>query len=229
MTWKELIGVLATGRHHYDPDLLERSPLGLKRFAAIARDYRRKNPAKLLGQGRTHDTVTGTAIQFRMPAGFPGAVNRSHPVSIEPCLIDASAPPTLYGQGVVVDPTTQGVRPLATADQTLTDVYGVTVRPFPLQQNTTTPSLYTATPPIAGVIDVMRNGYIMIGFNVSGSAPVKGGSVYIWTAATSGAHIQGSWETANPTTNGMACGTAPRTTYQGGWDANNVGELAFHE
>ena len=229
MTWNELKDLLASGRHHYDPELLEKSPLGLKRYAAIARDWRRKNGGVFAGSFRTHDTVSGTAIKFRMSAGFPGAVNRSHPASIEPCLIDSSAPPTLYGQGVLVDATTEGVRPFAAGDQALTDAYGVTVRPFPLQQNTTTPALFSATPPVAGVIDVLRNGYIMIGFNASGSAPVKGAQVYLWTAATSGAHIQGGWETADPTTSGCKIGLAPRTTYQGGWDANNTGELAFHE
>jgi hypothetical protein len=227
MTWKELKDLLASGRHHYDPDLLEASPLGLKKYAAIARDYRAKN-GLFRGRQRTHDTVTGTAIQFRMGAGFPGAVNRSHPVSIEPCLIDASAPPTLYGQAVLIDPTTQGVRPFVAGDQALIDAYGITVRPYPLQQNTVTPALNTAVPPIAGVIDVLKNGYIMIGFNKSGSAPVKNGQAYIWTAATSGAHIQGGWETAAPAGNGCLIGSPNRSYYQGGWDANDIGELVFH-
>lgn len=225
MTWKELKAVLATGCHVYDPDLLEKSPLGLKRYAAIARDYRRKN-GFLLGAGRTRDGAP--AFNFRMPAATPGTPNRFHPLSIEPCLIDVNAPPTVYGNGVVIDPTTQGVRPLVAGDQALTDVYGITVRPFPLQQNSVAPGFGAGTPPVSGVIGVLRNGYIAIGFNASGSAPVKGGAVYIWTAATSGAHLQGGWETANPAGSGCAVGTPPRTTYQGGWDATNFGELAFH-
>lgn len=221
MNWDELIAKLSTGRHHYDPDLLERSPLGLAKFADTARDYRRKLV------GRTRDTVSGTAINFRMLAGFAGDVNRNHPVSIEPCLIDASAPPLYYGQGVLIDATTQGVRPLVAGDQALTDVYGFTVRPFPLQQNSVAPAFGNATPPVSGVIDIMRKGYMMVPFNASGSAPVKGAGYYIWTAATSGAHIQGLGETASPAGNGMQVGTAPSTTVQGGWDANNVGELVY--
>lgn len=228
MTWKQLKEILASGRHYYDPELLEQSPLGLKRYAGIARDFRHKNGGYLVGRRRTLDTVTGTAITGRMGAGAPGEVTRTHPVSIEPCLIDASAPPTLYGQAVLIDATTQGVRPFAAGDQALTDAFGVTVRPFPLQANTATPTLNSGTPPTSGVIDVLRRGYIAIGFNASGSAPVKGGQVYVWTAATSGAHIQGGWETADPTTNGCKIGLAPVTIYQGGWDANNVGELQFH-
>jgi hypothetical protein len=232
MTWNELKALLASGRHHYDPDRLEASPLGLKRFAAIARDYRHHNGGMFAGSFRTHDTVTGTAINFRMPAGFPGCVNRSHPASIEPVLIDASAPPLLYGQAVLIDPTTQGVRPIVAGDLTASafDCYGVTVRPFPLQQATVTGALYTAVPPTSGVIDVAREAYIMIGFNKSGSAPVKNGQAYVWAAATSGAHIQSGWETAAGTlgTNTVSISVPPRTNYQGGWDANNVGELSFH-
>src|ERR1022692_1518366 len=144
MNWTELKNKLESGRHEYDPDLLERSPLGLKRYAAIARDYRRKQA------GRTRDI----AITFRMAAGYAGAVNRTHPVSIEPCLIDYSSPPLYYGQGVVIDPTTQGVRPLVAGDSGLTDVYGITVRPFPLQQTTGTLPLSSAIgaakPPAGG-------------------------------------------------------------------------------
>lgn len=226
MTWKELKAKLATGCHEYDPDLLEKSPLGLQRYAAVARDYRHKN-GLFLGRQRTHDAAV--AFNFRMGSATPGTVNRHHPASIEPCLIDANAPPTLYGVGVVIDPTTQGVRPIVAGDQALTDVYGVTVRPFPLQQNSVSPAFGAGTPPVTGIIGILRNGYIAIGFNASGSAPVKGGTVYIWTAATSGAHIQGGWETANPAGSGMQVGSSPRTTYQGGWDASNFGELVFHE
>lgn len=227
MTWDDLIAKLESGDHHYDPKALELSPLGLGLFADRARDHRRKH-GLLLGRARTRDTVTGTAINFRMGAGFPGAVNRSHPASIEPVLIDASAPPTLYGQAVDLDATTQGVRPLAAGDQATTDCYGITVRPFPLQANTATPTLNSGTPPIAGLMDVLKNGYIMVGFNKSGSAPVKNGQVYVWTAATSGAHLQGGWETGAPAGNGCLIGSPNRTYYQGGWDANDIGELVFH-
>lgn len=227
MTWDDLIKKLESGDHHYDPKRLELSPLGLAMFADRARDFRKKN-GLFTARHRTCDTVAGTAISFRMGAGFPGAVNRSHPASIEPVLIDASAPPTLYGQAVLIDATTQGVRPFAVGDQALTDAYGVTVRPFPLQANTATPTLYSGTPPVTGLMDVLKFGYIMIGFNKSGSAPVKNGQAYIWTAATSGTHIQGGWETGAPSGNGCLIGSPNRTYYQGGWDANDIGELAFH-
>src|SRR5262249_49948070 len=146
--------------------------------------------------------------------------NRMHPASIEPCLIDASTPPTAYGQAVLVDGTTQGVRPLVAGDQALTDVYGITVRPYPTQSNTVTPTFNTGVPPVTGVIDVLRNGYIMgvLGDGTLTGA-LKGGQVYVWTATSSGHHVQGGFEASNPTSNGMAIA---RCTFNGVQDANGI-------
>lgn len=232
MNWKEFKDVLASGNHHYSPEVLERSALDLKKYASVARDFRMKNP-RHLGRFRTKDN-TSTSILYALPAGAPGTATRLHPDSIWPALIDGSAPPLYYGQGVVIDATTQGVRPLVAGDlvSTAFDVYGITVRPYPLQQTSggMSSSFVNATPPAFGIIDVLTIGGILIQFNNSGSAPVKGAQAYIWAAATSGAHTQGLWETAagTPGTNTNLAGVPPRTSYQGGWDANNVGEINFH-
>lgn len=175
-----------------------------------------------------------TAFQFRMPAGFPGDVNRTHPAEIEATLIDASAPPTLYGQFVLMDATTQGVRPYAAGDasDSVTSIpWGVTVRPFPTQQ-TTTGTAYgaigfgAATPPVAGIIDVARNALIMGQLNVGVTAPVKGGRVYIWCAATSGNHIQGGIETA--ASSGNTVELDQRFVFNSPPDANGVVELSVN-
>jgi hypothetical protein len=231
MNWKDFKSILASGSHWYSPEVLEQSTLDLKKYASVARDFRMKNPGRSLGRFRTVDN-TSTAILFQLPAGAPGTATRLHPDSIWPCLIDGNSPPLYYGEGVLIDPTTQGVRPLVAGDNGVTDVYGITVRPFPLQQTTgnLSASNNAATPPPFGIIDVLTIGGILIQFNNSGSAPVKGGQPYIWTAVTSSPHTQGLWETAvgSPTSNTATIGTTPRTTYQGGWDANNVGEINFH-
>jgi hypothetical protein len=150
-----------------------------------------------VGRQRTRDV----AFAFRMGAGFPGDVNRGHPASIEPVLIDAAAPPTAYGQPVLVDPTTDGVRPFTTTDTAITSIWGVTVRPFPMQASTGTAyggaAFGAATPPTSGALDVLRSGYIMSTALPAGSAIVsKGSPVFVWCAASSGAHIQGGIEAA---------------------------------
>ncbi len=170
------------------------------------------------------------AFQFRMGAGFAGDVNRSHPASIEPTLIDASAPPTLYGQPVLVDATTQGVRPFASGDQsnTVAAGYGITVRPYPTQQSSASnfgaAALGAATPPVTGIIDVLRAGYIMVNLPAGGT-PVKGGAVYVWAAASSGSHVLGAVEaayTAGSTTQLL------NATFNGSPDASGNVEIAFN-
>lgn len=179
----------------------------------------------------THDA----AFTFRMPAGFAGAVTRTHPVGIEPCLISVTNPVTAFGQPVVVDAadTNKGMRPLAAADQSLTTIEGITVRPFPFQQQTTSNlagavTLGTAgTPPTSGVIDILRQGYILVPVNGS---PIKGGAVFIWTAASSGVHVQGGFEAATPGGSGMQISGvgSGKTFFNGGPDANGLVELAYN-
>lgn len=137
------------------------------------------------------------AFQYRMGAGFPGDVNRTHPASIEPCLIDEDDPVVAYGYPVLVDAVTQGVRGMVAGDDSVTTIWGVAVRPFPFQQQAATNygavGLGDATPPVDGVMDILRSGYIMTRIP-AGQSPVKGGAVYVWTSASAGDHIQGGFE-----------------------------------
>ena len=170
------------------------------------------------------------AFAFRMGAGFPGDVNRSHPMSIEPALIDANAPITAFGQPCLVDATTQGVRPFAAGDQsnTVAAGYGLTVRPYPYQQAASTNygavAIGAGAPPLTGVVDVLRSGYIMAQLP-AGGAPVKGGAVYVWSAASTGAHVQGSVEAAYSAGNTTQLVNA---TFNGSPDASGNVEIAFN-
>jgi hypothetical protein len=183
---------------------------------------------KLTTRMKTRDV----AFTFRMGAGFTGDVNRTHPASIEPVLIDASAPPLLFGEAVVVDPTTQGVRPLVAGDSALTKVYGVTVRAFPTQQSSGTnygaAALGSAVPPVSGVMDVLRSGYIMVqlGNNAWPNAK-KGSAVFVWIAASSGNHVQGAFEDTATGGSTIALDTS-LYTFNGTADASGVVELAFN-
>ena len=189
------------------------------------------------------------AFQFRMGAGFPGEVSRTHPVDILPSLIDSNAPPTAYGQGVIIDATTSGVRPIATSGDTgVTALYGVTVRPYPFQQaqtninyggteNSSSGAIATIAPPVSGEIDVLVRGFIIVYVgNYAANPPVKGNQVYIWYAASSGNHTQGAFEAAatggstiaigSPNGNGAA--TFGQNVYwNSGVDAYGYAELAF--
>ncbi len=168
------------------------------------------------------------AFKFRMGAGFSGDVNRTHPATIEPCLIDASAPPTFFGEPVLLDATTQGVRPFTTTDTSATTAYGITVRPYPFQQSSGTnygaATIGNAGSPASGVTDVLRAGYIM-GQVPAGASTVKGGTVYVWCAATTTGHVQGGFEAASSSGN---TATLADCTFNGVADANGNVEIAFN-
>lgn len=168
------------------------------------------------------------AFAFRMGAGFPGDVNRSHPASIEPCMNDVQTPVTLFGQPVLCDTTDQSVRPFAAGDasDTVPAGYGISVRPYPFQQASASnfgEASIGAAPVPAGAIDVLRAGYIMGKLNTGTAA--KGAPVYVWCAATSGSHIQGGLETAASSGNTVQLKNA---TFNGKADAQGNVEIAFN-
>jgi hypothetical protein len=197
----------------------------LKVALAATFGYSRRPAGVFMGRCYTRDN--SMAITFRMRAGFPGEVNRSHPASIEPCLVDAAAPPTAYGQAVLIDPTTQGVRPCVIGDVALTDVWGFTVRPYPFQQASATN--YGATnfgdsvPPASGAIDVLKIGYIFTRLGGSAAA-LKGGAVFVWVAASAGAHVQGQVEAVASAGNTMAL-DPKRYQFNGPADAGGLVEI----
>lgn len=172
----------------------------------------------------TLDAAQQTSIKFRMNAGVPGDINRTHPFSVEPALI-GTVPPTAYGIPVVTDGA-GGVRMLQATDTAVTAVWGFTVRPFPSQQSSggMTSSFGSATPPTSGVIDVLRQGYMIGVLNDVTQTPVKGAAVFIWVAATSGVHTQGGIETA--ANGGNTCALDPaRYAFNSGPDAQGNVEI----
>lgn len=194
-------------------------------------------PAMVVSMKRrmTHDA----AFTYRMNAGFPGNVTRTHPVEIVPILSSVTNPPTFLGYGVVVDTAdpNRGYRTLNAGDSALTAIDGILVRPFPFQQATTsnfsgaiplTPGL-VAPPPAPTGLDLLQSGFINVQLP-AGQTPVKGGTVYIWTAASAGVHVQGGFEAVNPAGNGIALTGigSGKTFFQGGVDANGVAEVAFN-
>lgn len=190
---------------------------------------RNKPAPRFVGRARTRDMADPSVFPFRMGAGFPGDVNRGHPASIEPALIDAATPPTSYGQPVLADSSSSGMRPFAAGDTGVTSIWGITVRPFPMQASTASAyggaAFGAATPPTSGAIDVLRSGYIMSTPLPAGSAATsKGGPVFVWCAADSGVHIQGGIESSDSSGNTAALDPA-RYQFNGPADASGNVEI----
>ncbi len=171
-----------------------------------------------------------TAFKYRMPGGIAGDINRTHPASVEPCAVDASAAPSAYGQGVIVDATTQGVRPLTAGDTAVTHLWGITARPYPISDAGAAgqygqQGFGAATPPANQPIDVMRLGYMTVNVGKNTTGVVKGAAVYIWCAASSGNHVQSGFEGA--ATGGSTAALDTQYRFNGTPDADGNVEIVI--
>lgn len=179
-----------------------------------------------LGRHKTCDV----AFNLRMGAGSPGDITRhAPPGTIEPCYADPANPPTQFGVAVMADLTaTNGVRNVVAGDNGGTSIYGITVRPYPIQQGTT--ANYSGAVGFGGggpapgqPLDVLRSGYILGYIN---GVPQKGGPVFVWVAASTGSHIQGTFEIVGSGGNTIALDS--KSTFSAGVDANSNGEICFN-
>lgn len=164
------------------------------------------------------------AFPFRMGAGFPGDINRVHPFSAPPGLMNTTTPIRKYGDPALIDSATSTYRGFTVGD-TATKIAGVLVRPFPTQQMTGGMSspLGEAAAPTSGVIDILEDGYIMTKCNNFGaSPPAKGGAVYVRIAATAGNLVQGGFHAAADGANTLLITNA---RWNGPADADGVAEI----
>lgn len=152
-----------------------------------------------------------TAILYRMGAGFPGDVNRTHPASISPILNDSATPVAFAGQVAMFNGASNDARAVVAGDAAAngTDVKriaGIAVRAYPVQAvnpaaNYDAQSLGASALPAGTVIDTLRSGFIM---GVVNGAPNLGDPVYVWAAASTGSHVQGQYEASSSATNTFA-------------------------
>jgi len=216
--------------------------MNIKLFSALRR-FRPAAPTilrhgRFVGRARVRDAFDPMAFQFRMGAGYAGEVNRKHPFEILAHQMDATNPPTFYGQAVVIDATSKRIRRVIAGDTGLTNIYGVTVRPFPFQDPGSAGvfgaqafgAVTTVLPNQA--IDVLVKGFILVPIvTTAASLPGLGDSVSVWAAAASGAHLQGGFETASPGGSGFTI--VGSTRFMGPTDLQmgalqGIGELAFN-
>lgn len=166
-----------------------------------------------------------TAFNYRMGVGFPGDVNRDHPASITPGLCNSSVQaPRLYGDAVLVDTATNSYRGLVAGDTAVTVIDGIAVRPYPTQQTSggMTSTFGTAPVNTGQPVDVLEDGYAIVKIP-AGQTTTKKGAVYIWVTASSGAHVQGGFETV--TSSGNTAGPITNAVFNGPPDANGVTEI----
>ena len=172
-----------------------------------------------------------TSFLTRMGVGFPGAVNRSNAgQTITPESANPTYPIPAYGVPIALVSGGSGLRPLTAADTTAS-IYGWLVREYPAEAMP--PNTYGAAqalgvgavPPVQGPLSAMRRGFMVVNVN-SGSmaSAVKGGQVYVWTAATTTGHVQGNVEAVNSPGNTIV---AP-ALFRGPVDASGSTEIEIN-
>lgn len=169
--------------------------------------------------------TTDVAFTYRMGAGFAGDVNRTHPASIFPALLNGTNPIAAYGFPGLANAADGTVRGFIAADQgTTVSAAGVLVRPYPVQQSSGGMSQTlggSAAPAANQPQDFLDAGFILVKVP-AGSAPQRGATVYVWCTASSGAHVQGGFEIAASAGNTAVLKNA---AFVGGADANGIAEV----
>ena len=161
----------------------------------------------------------------RMPAGIPGNPTRNEHSTIEPQMITpngTTGAPNAYGVAGQIDATSGQFRLINSSD---TDAYGVLVRPYPTSNVNTSDGLGVSPPPLSGPCNVMVRGYIMVKLR-GATAAKKGGTVYVWFAASSGAHVIGGFEAG--ATGGSTLALPDKYYFTGPADADGNCEIAVN-
>ena len=168
------------------------------------------------------------AYQFRMDTGYAGAVNRVHDATVVAEVIDAASPPPGYGVMLAMDAATGTVRPPIAAD-TVAVLTGLYVRPYPTQgggpvSGIVNDPLNQSTPPLSGVANVLKRGFMTVKLNAASPAVVKGQAIGVFIGAATAGNPAGGITGAAP----GATVLAANGTFMGPADANGITEVAYN-
>lgn len=158
---------------------------------------------------------------YRMPAGIPGAIMRAQEATVDAAVLDTTNYPTAYGVPVVIDATSKSMRKVLAGD-VAASIFGIYVRPYPTSNGSTSDGLGTSTPPVSGIGNVLKRGYMTVQLNY-GTA-TKGGAVYVRTVSGASTII-GGFEAAADGSNSFALANA---YFNGTADSNGQVEIAFN-
>lgn len=162
----------------------------------------------------------GNAFLYRMPAGIPGDVTRASQSTIEPVFLDPALP--FAGYGLFGKIAAGKFVPFGEGDANGAD-YGLLVRAYPTTGGSGADPLGTSTPPIKGIADVLRRGYMTVKLN-AGTAS-KDSPVYVRVAAAAAGKPIGGIEAVADSTNTVAITIA---SFMGPADASGNVEIQYN-
>lgn len=162
---------------------------------------------------------------YRMPAGIPGAINRSNQSTVEAQFMNTGTPFPSYGLPGVIDATTSKFRPVAAGD-TAAAIYGIIARPYPYTGNGTD-GLGVAVPGVLGTCNVLKRGYISVLLNGT-TASAKNGPVYVRVGGAATGKPIGGIEAAPDATPANTVLLPGNSYFMGSPDANGNVEIVFN-
>jgi hypothetical protein len=161
-------------------------------------------------------------INTRMPTGYVGNSTRSQELTAEPALMNATTPVTGYGLPVKL--SSGAVTGIVNGD-TAAAVYGFLLKPgVTAGGSASNEAIGAATPPLTGIVDVMKRGYMLVKVNGAGT-PSKGSAVYIRVAdPVAGSPIGGIEGAADSSDTIVVTGAY----FTGAKDADGLCEIAYN-
>ena len=158
------------------------------------------------------------SILYRAGNGFAGDLTRpASPFTAEPNVTSTDIP---FGSAAVLD--SGKVRAIAGGD---TAVFGIVVRPYPIQGQTyPNQAVGVGSIKSGAIADVLKAGYVNV--KVQGAtAPAKGGAVYVRTVDGGAGLPVGGFEAAADGTDSFVVTGA---LFNGTVDASGVAEIAYN-
>jgi hypothetical protein len=123
----------------------------------------------------------------------------------------------------VLDATSHKLRAVKASDSVVE--YGILVRPFPAQSSNNDAG--AGGVPSAGIVDVLRRGYISVKLNGS-TAATPGGTVYVRVANGTSDSPVGGFEAAASGTDGADTVAMTKAFFTSAADADGNVELEFN-
>ena len=160
--------------------------------------------------------MSAMAFLYTMPGGTAGDVTRAEHALVQSSQIDDTLPPTAFG--AFVKRVGGKLRPIASGDA-VTVVKGLYVRSYP--SGASQDGLGVSTPPVKGMGDVLRRGFMLVKL-AAGSAAADG-QVFVRVTAAGG-KLVGDIETA---ADSGACVAVSDCFFTGPADASGIVEVEY--
>lgn len=160
------------------------------------------------------------AFTFRMPYGIPGDISRpsSGALTVEAQAFGATAFPAY---GVPVKVVSGLIVPIAANNDV---VYGLLVRPFPITGANASDPLGASVPPLTGVANILRRGYMTVKVQLGSASCALNSAVYIRYQNAVAGQIIGGFEGLTTGNNYALSGA----TCTGPADANGNVEVCYN-